>query len=50
MIPYKNTVKHDPENGTYGDCHRACFCTILGIDPRPDSTKTERQVGKGGGK
>ena len=34
MIPYKNTVKHDPKNGTYGDCHRACFCTILGIDPK----------------
>lgn len=25
-------VKHDPENGTYGDCLRACIATILGHD------------------
>jgi hypothetical protein len=33
MKQIKNRVKHEPENGTYGDCHRACFCTILGLDP-----------------
>ena len=25
-------VKHDPENGTYGDCLRACVATVLGHD------------------
>lgn len=25
-------VKHDPENGTYGDCLRACVATMLGHD------------------
>lgn len=24
-------VKHDPENGTYGDCLRACVATMLGL-------------------
>lgn len=32
MKPIKNTVKHDPDNGTFGDCHRACFATILGLE------------------
>lgn len=31
MIQVKNTVKHDPKNGTYGNCHSACFATILGL-------------------
>lgn len=25
-------VKHEPENGTYGDCLRACVATVLGHD------------------
>lgn len=25
-------IKHDPENGTYGDCLRACIATLLGYD------------------
>ena len=25
-------VKHDPENGTFGDCLRACIASILDID------------------
>lgn len=25
-------VKHDPQNGTYGDCLRACVATVLGHD------------------
>lgn len=33
MKRIKNSVKHDPSAGTYGDCHRACFCTILGLEP-----------------
>ena len=31
MKQVKNTVKHDPKNGTYGNCHSACFATILGL-------------------
>lgn len=33
MKKVKSSVRHDPENGSYGDCHRACFCTILGLEP-----------------
>lgn len=33
MKKVKNTVRHDPAGGTYGDCHRACVCTILGLEP-----------------
>lgn len=33
MIKHKNRIKHDPEAGQYGDCHRACVATILGLDP-----------------
>lgn len=33
MIKHKMLVAHDPENGTYGDCHRICVATILGLDP-----------------
>lgn len=31
MIPIKQTIKHDPENKQYGDCHRACIASILEI-------------------
>lgn len=24
--------RHDPENGVYGDCHRACIAMILDLD------------------
>ena len=33
MVKHRNLIKHDPENGQYGDCHRACFATILGLEP-----------------
>lgn len=33
MKKHKNIVPHNPDAGTYGDCHRACFCTILGLEP-----------------
>ena len=33
MIPYMCQTKHDPENGTYGDCFRACVASILEIEP-----------------
>lgn len=32
MIRQFCKVKHDPENGTYGDCLRACVATMLGHD------------------
>lgn len=32
MIPVHCRVKHDPENGKYGDCVRACIASILELD------------------
>lgn len=29
MIPIKQTIKHNPDNGQFGDCHRACIASIL---------------------
>ena len=29
MIPVKQTIRHNPEHGAYGDCHRAAVATIL---------------------
>ncbi len=29
MKPLKQIIKHDPENGTYGDCHRTCYAMLL---------------------
>jgi hypothetical protein len=31
MTPVHCRVKHDPENGTYGDCMRACVATIMDV-------------------
>lgn len=31
MIPVKQTIKHFPTKGEYGDCHRACYASILEI-------------------
>ncbi len=33
MTPYKCTVKHDPQNGFYGDCVRVCLASILDMEP-----------------
>lgn len=27
-----NSIKHDPENGSWGNCHSACIAMILGMD------------------
>lgn len=32
MTPQKQLVKHDPENGKWGDCYRTCLAVILGMD------------------
>ena len=29
MKPQNSAYKHDPNNGVYGDCHRACVASIL---------------------
>jgi hypothetical protein len=31
MTPYRQTVKHDPANGQYGDCARTCIASILDL-------------------
>lgn len=33
MRPLKQLIKHDPENGAYGDCHRTCLAVILDLEP-----------------
>jgi len=31
MIPIDQTILHDPDNGQYGDCQRACVASLLEI-------------------
>lgn len=31
MTPVYCAVRHDPENGTYGDCLRACVASVLDL-------------------
>jgi hypothetical protein len=31
MTPVFNSVRHDPENGLYGDCHRVCIASLLDL-------------------
>ncbi len=33
MTPQKQLIKHDPENGAYGDCQRTCVAVILDLHP-----------------
>lgn len=33
MTPQHCRVKHDPEQGTYGDCLRACIASLLDLAP-----------------
>lgn len=33
MTPLKQLIKHDPDNGAYGDCHRTCIASLLNIRP-----------------
>ena len=32
MLLQNQTVKHDPENGLYGDCYRACVACLLNLE------------------
>ena len=33
MIPVDQQILHDPENGQYGDCQRACIASLLELHP-----------------
>jgi hypothetical protein len=37
MTPVFCRVKHDPENGTYGDCLRACVAAMLDMEANPEA-------------
>lgn len=32
MTPVKQQYRHDPDNGVFGDCHRAALATVLDLD------------------
>lgn len=32
MKPQMQTIRHDPDNGDWGDCFRACLASLLEID------------------
>lgn len=32
MKPQRQLIKHDPDNGLWGDCHRTCIAVILDLD------------------
>jgi hypothetical protein len=48
VTPCRNQVRHDPENGTFGDCHRSCVAAILDLDPSqvPHFTQLELEEGR----
>ncbi len=33
MKPVDQQVLHDPDNGLYGDCQRACIASLLDLEP-----------------
>lgn len=33
MTPQNQLIKHDPDNGLYGDCQRTCIAVILNLEP-----------------
>ncbi len=33
MTPLKQSNRHDPENGIFGDCYRTCFAMIFDMNP-----------------
>ena len=33
MTPYKQLIKHHPEQDEYGDCYRTCIACILSVHP-----------------
>jgi len=33
MTPHIQRIKHDPENGQYGDCYRTAIACLLDVEP-----------------
>lgn len=33
MTPHNQLIRHDPDNGAYGDCQRTCVAVILDLHP-----------------
>lgn len=33
MTPHKQTIKHDPARGLYGDCYRTAIASLLDLPP-----------------
>lgn len=48
MTPCRNQVRHDPANGTFGDCQRCCVAAILDLDPAtvPHFAQIELETGR----
>lgn len=48
MTPCRNQIRHDPDNGTVGDCHRCCVAAILDLAPSevPHFTQIEQEGGR----
>lgn len=48
MTPCRNQSRHDPDNGTVGDCHRCCVAAILDLEPSevPHFLQIEHDTGR----
>ena len=33
MKRLKQSIKHDPDNGKWGDCYRTCIAMVMNLDP-----------------
>jgi hypothetical protein len=51
MTPCRTLSRHDPDNGTFGDCHRCCVAAILDLAPEevPHFTQSRARYGLGPG-
>lgn len=47
MRPQKQTIKHDPANGQYGDCHRTAIACVFDLDALEVPHFMDRTPGKG---
>lgn len=55
MIKYKQLFRHDPKNGTYGDCDRTVIACLLDMEPKyiphfwnhiPDENAPQKDIDK----
>lgn len=48
MTPCRNLSRHDPANGSLGDCQRCCVAAILDLDPAdvPHFAQIELETGR----